>query len=117
DSLHCVARAQYKDCDLHFKQKPSHPMMEYAVDNLTSRIMGRSAPPTLLARLEVMIKGKKNVYPLLISETIQGSSLLDVKLEELDKKQLSWLLICYILIRPGDGRLSNYIVDELGRIY
>ena len=102
---------------LHFKQKPTHPLMEYAIHNLTSRLAGFLTPSTELLRFEV----KGNMYPVLVSETIPGITLRDaLKLKPvLDRTQWTWLLLCAILTRPGDGRLSNYIADtaDKNRIY
>ncbi|WP_226988515.1 hypothetical protein, partial [Candidatus Protochlamydia sp. R18] len=109
-SAHAVATASYNGFQLHFKQKPTHPLMEYAIHALTARIAGHLSPPTELARFEVERKGKTKIYPVLISKTIQGQTLENV--EQLDIKQLTWACLCAILTRPGDGRFSNYIVEE-----
>ncbi|MBS4164653.1 Uncharacterized protein PRO82_001984 [Candidatus Protochlamydia amoebophila] len=110
-SLHHVATASYGGYQLHFKQKPTHPLLEYAIHALTARIAGHLSPPTELARFEVEGKGKKQIYPVLISKTIQGQTLENVE-QELDVKQLTWACLCAVLTRPGDGRFSNYVVEE-----
>ncbi|WP_194847288.1 putative nucleotidyltransferase substrate binding domain-containing protein [Candidatus Neptunochlamydia vexilliferae] len=110
-SLHNVARLKTNTLDLHIKQKPSHPLMEYATYNLISRIAGEGTPPTLLARLEV--KGRPP-YPLLISKTIPGENLkaaLRKKLD-LDDVHFSWMLLTTLLLRPGDARAVNYILKD-----
>ncbi|WP_039358377.1 hypothetical protein [Candidatus Protochlamydia amoebophila] len=109
-SAHPVARASYEGYQLHFKQKPTHPLLEYAIHALTARIAGHLSPPTELARFEVDVKGKKQIYPVLISKTIQGQTLENA--EKLDVKQLTWACLCAVLTRPGDGRFSNYVVEE-----
>ncbi|WP_052236367.1 hypothetical protein [Candidatus Protochlamydia amoebophila] len=109
-SAHPVASATHNGYQLHFKQKPTHPLLEYAIHALTARIAGHLSSPTQLARFEVDIKGKKRVYPVLISKTIQGQTLENVK--QLDVKQLTWACLCALLTRPGDGRFSNYVVEE-----
>ncbi|NGX37827.1 MAG: hypothetical protein K1000chlam2_00990 [Chlamydiae bacterium] len=115
-------RRQYSDCShpvaslalpqLHFKQKPNHPLLEYAIHTLTYRVMGRATPPTELARFEV----NGRVYPVLISRTILGSSLKTASFSNIDSAHLTWMLLCAILTRPGDGRSSNYIKDSDGKI-
>ncbi|KIC71116.1 DUF294 nucleotidyltransferase-like domain-containing protein [Candidatus Protochlamydia amoebophila] len=110
NSAHPVARASYGGYQLHFKQKPTHPLLEYAIHALTARIAGHLSPPTQLARFEVDIKGKKRIYPVLISKTIQGQTLENAK--NLDVKQLTWACLCALLTRPGDGRFPNYVVEE-----
>ncbi|KIC71203.1 hypothetical protein DB44_EG00010 [Candidatus Protochlamydia amoebophila] len=84
--------------------------MEYAIHALTARIAGHLSPPTELARFEVDVKGKKRIYPVLISKTIQGQTLENA--ENLDVKQLTWACLCALLTRPGDGRFPNYVVEE-----
>ncbi|CAF22988.1 hypothetical protein [Candidatus Protochlamydia amoebophila] len=110
-SAHAVATASYNGFQLHFKQKPTHPLMEYAIHALTARIAGHLSPPTELARFEVELEGKTKIYPVLISKTIQGQTLENVE-QELDVKQLTWACLCALLTRPGDGRFSNYVVEE-----
>ncbi|WP_039360812.1 hypothetical protein [Candidatus Protochlamydia amoebophila] len=114
-SAHAVATASYNGFQLHFKQKPTHPLMEYAIHALTARIAGHLSPPTELARFEVELKGKTKIYPVLISKTIQGKTLQGQTLEnfdQLDIRQFTWACLCAVLTRPGDGRFSNYIVEE-----
>ncbi|WP_226996191.1 hypothetical protein [Candidatus Protochlamydia sp. W-9] len=110
NSAHPVASASYEGYHLHFKQKPTHPLLEYAIHALTARIAGHLSPPTELARFEVDIKGKTWIYPVLISKTIQGQTLENA--EKLDAKQLTWACLCALLTRPGDGRFPNYVVEE-----
>ncbi|WP_042280445.1 hypothetical protein [Candidatus Protochlamydia sp. R18] len=110
NSAHPVASASYGGYQLHFKQKPTHPLLEYAIHALTARIAGHLSPPTQLARFEVDIKGKKRIYPVLISKTIQGQTLENAN--QLDVKQLTWACLCALLTRPGDGRFPNYVVEE-----
>ncbi|MBA3237614.1 MAG: hypothetical protein H0T62_04595 [Parachlamydiaceae bacterium] len=100
---------------LHFKQKPAHPLLEYAIHNLTSRIAGQLTPPSLLIRFDVHTKGGKRSYPLLLSQTIPGENLKDVwqKIQTSPPSPLfTWTLLCSILTKPGGGRLSNYIFDK-----
>lgn len=118
-SAHSVAKASFVDdkgieYTLHFKQKPIHPMMEYAVHSLSGRIGGHLTPSTQLARFEV--KGKKKAYPVLISQTVHGSTLQEKEKEGyigwLDPEQFTWACLAAILTRPGDGRLTNYVVQK-----
>ena len=111
NSAHRVAYAAYGDSHhLHFKQKPIHPLMEYAVHALTARIGGHLSPPTELARFEVKVKGKKLIYPVLISKTVQGKTLEEAN--EVESAQLTWACLCALLTLPGDGRFPNYVVEE-----
>ncbi|MGZ6330269.1 MAG: hypothetical protein ACXWM7_04595, partial [Parachlamydiaceae bacterium] len=109
NSVHRVCQLQLQGeraIDLHFKQKPAHPLMEYAIHNLTSRIAGKLTPPNLLARFE--IKGR--CVPILISQTFSGS--YPTSDQTLDAQQWTWMLLSTILTHPGDGRISNYIVEK-----
>ncbi|MGZ6298272.1 MAG: putative nucleotidyltransferase substrate binding domain-containing protein, partial [Parachlamydiaceae bacterium] len=108
NSAHRVCRLQLqgeRTIDLHFKQKPAHPLMEYAIHNLTSRIAGKLTPPTLLVRFEI---GGQCV-PILVSQTLSGS--FPSPGQRLDSQQWTWMLLASILTHPGDGRVSNYIVN------
>src|SRR5271170_6036553 len=109
-SAHNVCQLIHEQYAFHFKQKPSHPLMEYAIHNLTSRIAGSLTPAVELALFTVRCQGKTKNYPVLISETIPGPSLKES--QDLDPKQWTWMLLCSILTRPGDGRLSNYVVKD-----
>ena len=84
--------------------------MEYAIYSLSARIGGHLSPPTELARFEVEIEGKAHVYPVLISTTVHGTSL--EKASAIETKQLTWACLCALLTRPGDGRFSNYLIEE-----
>ena len=117
NSLHRVCRLSNNlGIDLHFKQKPNHPLMEYAIHDLTSRLTGEETPPTELLRFEVTIKGKTKVYPVLASQTIAGMNLKEVLAKnpryKPDSKCLTRMLLNAICIRPGDGRASNFIVND-----
>ena len=117
NSLHRVCRlSNNSGVDLHFKQKPNHPLMEYAIHDLTSRLTGEETPPSELLRFEVTIKGKTIVYPVLVSQTIPGKNLKEVLAKnpryKPDPKCLTRMLLNAICIRPGDGRASNFIVNN-----
>ena len=102
--------------DLHFKQKPNHPLMEYAIHDLTSRLTGEETPSSELLRFEVTINGKNIVYPVLVSQTIPGENLKEVLAKDPrykpDPKCLTRMLLNAICIRPGDGRASNFVVND-----
>ncbi len=110
-------KPQYQNCahnvcavgGFHLKQKPAHPLMEYAIFSLTSRIAGKLTPTSTLVRFDV---GDKS-YPVLISETIPGSYWKNQKPEI---KQWTRMLLSSILTRPGDGRISNYVIEN-GMLY
>ena len=115
-SVHTVTSA----AGLHFKQKPTHPLMEYAIHSLFFRLAGELTPPSELACFEV--DGRKP-YPVLISNTVSGQSLKQrvetpLKLEKPEQwARWTWMLLCSILTRPGAGNLSSYIVDPNDNIY
>ena len=103
--------------NLHLKQKPSNPLMEYAIHSLTSRIAGELTPSSILVRFDVSTKGKKKSYPVLIAQTIAGQNLKEAWQRVLPNSRFTWTLLCSILTRPGDGRLSNYILDDYQNIH
>lgn len=103
--------------NIHFKQKPLNPLMEYAIHNLTSRIAGQLTPATILIRFDVYTKGKKKSYPVLLSQTIPGKNLKEVCQKVSLNSRFTWAILCAILTRPGDGRLANYILDDNQNIH
>ena len=115
-SAHSVSSLNDQGYHFHLKQKPSHPLMEYAIHNLSSRIAGKLTPSVELVRFEVHSNGRKKSYPVLISETIPGINLKNAK-GPYNPAQYTWMLLLAILTRPGDGRLSNYIVGDNGMLY
>jgi WD40 repeat protein len=114
-------RPQYQGCahkvcdykNLHFKQKPVQPLMEYAVHNLMYRIAGPLTPTTELVQFEVTLGSKKEIFPVLVSETILGENLKEKAPSEIkDAKawqRWTWMILCTPLTKPGDGLASNYI--------
>lgn len=101
--------------DFHFKQSPAHPLMEYAVYNLFSRLTGNLSPPNELVRFEV--DGGEKIYPVLISKTMNGVTLKEgwekLNLEnEFSWAKWTWLLLASILVKPGDGSSTKYILDS-----
>jgi len=119
DASHPVAQIRFNGVDLHFKQNPINPWMEYAMHSLMYRVAGRLTPPTQLVRIEVTVDNRTRVYPVQISRTIEGTTLKDLtgldkwdQLSDTQKAQWTWLCLCSILTHPGDGRNSNYIVDK-----
>ncbi len=106
---------------LHFKQMPLHPLMEYAVYSLNSRLTQKLSSPTQLVRFEVTISGKTTTYPVLVSETISGTTLATAPSENTLTpsawKQWSWMILSSLLTKPGDGRRSNYILTPQNHLY
>nr|NGX38671.1 hypothetical protein [Chlamydiota bacterium] len=49
--------------------------------------------------------------------TIPGENLKKAKSDHLDQSHLTWMLLCAILTRPGDGRGANYILGTDEKIY
>ena len=101
-SAHRVCKIQ----EFHLKQKPTHPLMEYAIHSLCSRIAGDLTPCVELVRFDI----GDTFYPVLISRTISGGRWQQGV--ALDLKQWTRMLLCAILTRPGDGSLSNYVVKD-----
>lgn len=115
-----------KSPGLHFKQSPRQPFLEYAIHSLTSRIVGTVTPPVELVLFEVTISGEKKnlVYPVLVSETINGKTLKQLEIErrvpfwkDCDIAQWTKLLIATIITRPCDGLPSNYIVTDQNGVF
>ena len=115
DSAHRVAFAN----GFQLKQKPTHPLMEYAIHNLFSRLAGDLTPPNELVRFEV---DGEIIYPVLISKTVEGMTFKEkgqnLNLDDpIAWAKWSWLLLASILTKPGDGRPSNYIIDSQNGVH
>lgn len=118
DSRHPIARLKYKDYDFHFKEKPAHPLMHYAVHHLLALIAKRNLSPDMLfVRFNVNHQGEKKSYPVLISETLIGNDLKSSSPQDIDLASLTWTLLGSILTRPGDGVYSKYMVDNQKNLY
>ncbi len=109
---HKVAFAVKGRYRLHFKQRPNTPLIEYAVYNLSSRIVGKVTPPSQLVRFQINEKS----YPVLVSQSIDGRTLKQNPDAKLNSASLTKMLLIAILTKPGDGRGSNYLVDDDGQI-
>lgn len=111
ESAHSVTSSKV---GLHFKEMPVQPLMEYAIYNLFFRLYGRLSPATELAEFEVTMDGKKEVFPVLISKTIPGTTVNDKLPAALDHKaweRWTWMILCIFLTKSGDGLPSNYIFN------
>lgn len=124
DASHAVAPVSLGGTQLHFKQYPLNPWMEYAVYCLMHRVAGPLSPATKLVRLEVVRGSSLKVFPVQVSRTVEGQTLKDQlgleswdQLEDSQKARWTWLFLCSILTAPGDGRNSNYVIDFQGAIF
>ena len=119
DSLHRVAKAETKEGhSLHFKERPTHPCMEFAVTSLMYRLFGHGAPPLCLAKftIEGLPDGEEFSTAVMISLTEKGDTLTDLikkdtrKIQALkQQKQFSEMLISQLLLMPSDAHSSNFI--------
>lgn len=110
----------------NFRKNPNQPLVEYAIYSLTSRIAGKCTPITELIRFEETIDDELGSYPVLASEIISGKTLEQIErttgldnlnLGDVQWQQWSWMLLCSILTRPGNGFLSEYILTENNFLY
>ncbi|MBA2369617.1 MAG: hypothetical protein H0V82_11420 [Candidatus Protochlamydia sp.] len=108
---------KYEEYNFHVKHMPFHPLMEYAIHNLTSRIAGKITPPNLLVRLDVYTTTGKKSYPVIISERLQGKNLSNDWKNITLNQSYTWNFLCSVLTRPGDGKFSNYIIDNSQNLF
>ena len=71
-------------------------------------------PATELVRFEV---DGESFFSVLISTSVEGETLKELQVKEFDLGEnqwtrWTWMLLACILTRPGDGRLSNYLLNE-----
>lgn len=112
-SAHDVVRIVGEGYDLHLKEMPAQPMMEYAVHNFTSRLSGEGTTPSILLRFE-WIDEKEDPCPILVSFSVEGRCLSEDYHQPVSNRSLTWMLLRALLIKPGDERGSNFIVDRQG---
>ena len=131
EKSHNVMQLKGDGFDLHFKEMPSQPMMEFAMHDITSRLCGSGTTPTRLVHF-VITRGQHKIdYPVLVSMTISGRRLSDIPevitegttLQSatptlgIDERSFTWMMIRAILIKPGDERRSNWILDAQNRLH
>ena len=112
---------EYRECrhtvrsipgyDLHIKEMPDHPAMEYAVGNLVHRLFTNGPPPTQLARVTFSKGLEKRSYPVLFSQTVPGK-VFNPEQDWVNPAQLTELLIGQVLLLPGDANARNFIFSE-----
>ncbi|MBL0941424.1 MAG: patatin-like phospholipase family protein [Alphaproteobacteria bacterium] len=105
-----VAKVIWKGFPLYFKEAPAFPGLEYAVSQLMFKMAGFGAPFSEFA----FIGG----VPYLISQGIEGQSLLEVVKEDPSLTKTQWheeslfhTLMMSMITFPEDGRPINYIVQ------
>lgn len=103
--------------NIYIKFFPEMPGMEYAAGRLAHLLVGWGTPYVQLARLT---DGEK-IYPILLSQTIEGPLLSDLlKVEDanqlhkrLDPKHYSQRVVLSLLLGEEDGKPSNYVATSV----
>jgi small GTP-binding protein len=110
--------------EIHIKENPDHPIMDYATYLLRQRLFGHGAPPNRLAKLTVeschpQYSYNKYSYPILISMSVSSpEENLKTYLETPQRLNLSLrhffeLALFDTVAYPGDGSARNYQVTTL----
>ncbi len=115
-ATHTVARATVQDpilmhrqYGIYFKEMPSIPGREEAAGRFVRQLFGFGAPHTLLVKMHA---------PVMLSHEIEGPTLAEAfkdkspRLEKLNKKNISGLIIAAMLINPEDGKPNNIVVTK-----
>ena len=95
---------------LYFKIYPELPCTEEAVGSFIRRLFGFGAPYTELV--------KYNGIPIMLSQGILGETLLWIlkndpkRIDRINQKSLSGLMIGSMLVNPGDGKPDNFVLDD-----
>lgn len=103
-----------------FNTRTIHPMMEYAISCFFLKLAGYHLSP--FYQLACFKLHGECYTPVLIAKSFEGKSLKEVletanPSELIDWRSWTWLLIGTLLTRPGSGTLSNYRVDQKGKVY
>ncbi|MBS4171620.1 MULTISPECIES: hypothetical protein [unclassified Neochlamydia] len=109
-----VVAVSYLQRKLHLKPNPEMAGREYAVGRLHRLIIGHGTPETELFKC---YNARRNPYPLLVTETIEGQNLDDAlkagdTLADLDLHRLHNMLLLAMLVNPEDGKPDNYILQS-----
>lgn len=112
-SAHSVMHLQGEGFDLHCKEMPTQPSMEYAVHSFTWRLIGAGSTPSRLVKLKI---NDQSYRPVLFSKTVPGTVLTERWDRPICQRSLTWMLIRAVLLKPGDERGSNLIGDGRGCI-
>ena len=116
-SAHDVVQIAGDGFDIHLKEMPFQPLMEYAIHNFTMRLIGRGTTPSLLLRFETIEEAENTSIPVLATITLHGTPISGSSNIRVNQRSLTWMLIRSVLIKPGDERASNFILDQNKEIY
>ena len=111
---HLVIPLTLGDFSLYIKIFPEMPGMEYAASRLAQLLVGFGLPLVEIARIEV----GKTVYPVLLSQSISGSSLDEaLKVREtvnlsLEPRSFSEMMLLNLFLSPEDGKPDNFILTR-----
>lgn len=98
--------------NMHFKENPEFPGMEYAIHSLNKLCIGRGSVIHDLCRLSY--EGKS--FLLLVSESVQGKNLRDLLTNmphlSIHPTDYSLLFFMALLTNPEDGASSNFIAQD-----
>lgn len=101
----------------HIKFLPDAPGNEIAVSLLHHLLVGHGAPLATLARFPKDTFDKSNAYPVLLSETVEGTPLSEWFAEQrelnLEQHFFADMVLMAMLTMPFDGKPANYIVVQL----
>ncbi len=95
---------------VYLKVYPEMPGMEYAASSLSRLLTGRGLPLVAIARFEV----GKEIYPVLISEAINGYHFDEVIKQKrdisFDSRFYSEMMILTLMLNPEDAKPDNFIL-------
>ncbi|MGE3920177.1 MAG: hypothetical protein AB7F64_04405, partial [Gammaproteobacteria bacterium] len=101
--------------DIHLKCLPDRPLMDYAIDILSKRVIGHGTPANLLLRFELADKSKA-AYPLLVTQSM-GKETLSERLEQeanyaINQDCFTDLILFSLLISSGDAAPRNFVLNS-----
>lgn len=119
-SLHRVVKVQTAEGALHFKERPTHAAMEFAIVSLFYRCFGRGVVPSVMAKVELISSnGESFTTAVAISLTQEGELLSALTKEpdfisknRVDPEQMTEQLIGHVMILPSDAHGSNLMISQ-----
>ncbi|KAH3745741.1 Serine/threonine-protein phosphatase 6 regulatory ankyrin repeat subunit B [Pelomyxa schiedti] len=116
---HLVKPVDIEDQVFYFKFFPEIPAYEQAVSLLHDRIIGFGTAKSVFGKLTIRKLSPtpvEEVYPVLISEKIQGPTFDSYLATESDRpfpsEMFTKLLIMGLITMPEDGKPNNFIFEE-----
>lgn len=123
NSLHRVVKLETKQGEgIHFKERPTHATIEFAIVSLFYRFFGRGVTPSVMSKVQIACPdGSSFLTAVAISLSQEGTTLNELAQQPdfpsraINPEELSEQQISHLMILPSDARGPNMMVTHLGQ--